>query len=1012
MDAGSRDTDDIALTRPEDGRLDSKDTARGRSDDEPPSAPEPLPDGLGRYMVIEELGRGGMGVVLRAYDPRLQREVALKKLMAHRVDEMAQARIVREARAMAQLSHPNVVAVYDVEIEGDDVVIAMELVEGQPLSRWLKTTRSWEQVVSVFVGAGRGLAAAHDSGLLHRDFKPANVIVRDDGRAQVTDFGLARSPNAPATESSGNTRTGPHQPVSHASIDTPVTVVGTVVGTPPFMAPECHLDEALDSSVDQYAFCVSLWRALTGTMPFTGSIEELWLAKAKGPPPWPSAVKVPPPIVAAIRRGLSPEAKDRWPSMGPLLATLSIRPARRDRLWALAVIGTMAMGAAAVATAAFTGTTTAPCSGSEAAIADVWGPNTRQAVETALKDIDRTYASRVAQWALLRLDERAEAWVQGHRDACEATTIRGEQSEAVMDLRMACLDRARQQMDAAVQVLTRADADVLDRVEPLVGGLVDLGQCANVAGLQQSVPPPSEPAIAAAVEEVRKGLAEVTALRLAARLEDAHTRLKAIETQASEIDYPPLRTELLLARAAVDEDAGRYDAAADALRQALREGLHQGQWPEAWRASNGLVFVSATHQARLDVALAHVDTAWGLLERIGLGGTEEASTRMNHGQALLFRGRYEQAEAEQRAALALYQSIRDADHPDLARARTNIAGVLKAQGRYDEAARELEEAARIWEAALSPDYPEVSKTRTNLGVVLKAQGRVEEAEALFSEVIETWERTLGPDHPMLFSPLQSRSNARRALGRLPEAEADIRRGIALARAAYGDDNIKTAMAISTLGLLLKARGDNDGAEQQMRRALAIGDAQLGEDHPRTLRMRSNLANVLKNLARLEEAEVELRSVLALERAVLGPEHPDVATTIHNLANVLMLAERPSESSPLFQQAAQLRKTHLGPDHPRVAISLAGWGQGLLDQDRPAEAIEPLVDAWGILDRGTASPLQRARVGFAYAQALWNSDGDRARARELAQIAKEGFSTSHGPEHESTRDAEAWLETHP
>ncbi len=212
---------------------------------------------IGRYLVIDELGHGGMGQVLRAYDPKLQREVALKILQVARMSELAQQRLVREARAMARLSHPNVVAVYDVEEDTEHgVVIAMEYVEGITLRRWLKRGPTWSEIVAHFIEAGRGLAAAHAVGLMHRDFKPSNVLVGSDGRVRVTDFGLARMTGA--TE---DPRASPHVVGSRESTDSlsiELTEVGAVMGTPRFMSPEHHDDETLDATTDQYSFCVAL----------------------------------------------------------------------------------------------------------------------------------------------------------------------------------------------------------------------------------------------------------------------------------------------------------------------------------------------------------------------------------------------------------------------------------------------------------------------------------------------------------------------------------------------------------------------------------------------------------------------------------------------------------------------------------------------------------------------------------------------------------------------------------
>ena len=247
----------------------------------PPGAP------IGRYLVLERLGQGGMGVLYTAHDPQLQRVVAIKVLRS-RADKDAsqtagQARLLREAQAMAQLSHPNVVPVYDSGPYGSGIFIAMELVRGSTLDHWVKLKpRSWREVLAVFVMAGRGLEAAHAAGLVHRDFKPANVLVGEDGRPRVTDFGLARATRALTLPETTETpeavmRSGP------ITLDEPLTLAGSMMGSPGYMAPEQYVGAATTNATDQFAFCVSLYEALYGVRPFVAkTLPELELVTSRG----------------------------------------------------------------------------------------------------------------------------------------------------------------------------------------------------------------------------------------------------------------------------------------------------------------------------------------------------------------------------------------------------------------------------------------------------------------------------------------------------------------------------------------------------------------------------------------------------------------------------------------------------------------------------------------------------------------------------------------------------------
>jgi hypothetical protein len=306
-----------------------------------------LGDTVGRYLVLGRLGAGGMGVVLSAYDPQLDRRVALKLLRAglELATGEARARLVREAQAIAQLSHPNVVAVHDVGTAASgEVYVAMELVDGETLTRWLDAAaRPWREVLDLFLQAGRGLAAAHAVGLLHRDFKPDNVLVGGDGRVRVTDFGLARSLlGAPDGESAP--RPLPAPGALHQSL----TATGTVLGTPRYMAPEQLRGDEADARADQFSFCVALYEALYGRHPLRGDTAQHMIDAGERPLEPPEGL-VPSWLGKALVRGLDPAPARRFPSMSALLGELApIAPPRR-RWAALGVGAVLVAGGAALA---------------------------------------------------------------------------------------------------------------------------------------------------------------------------------------------------------------------------------------------------------------------------------------------------------------------------------------------------------------------------------------------------------------------------------------------------------------------------------------------------------------------------------------------------------------------------------------------------------------------------------------------------------------------------------------
>ncbi len=298
---------------------------------------ESLPRGsaVGRYVVLEFIGSGGMGMVYAAYDPELDRKVALKLLRPDRAGAEGEAalRLQREAQAIARLSDPHVVAVYDAGTFGDQVFVAMEFVEGRTLRQWLADgKRGWPEVLEVFVAAGHGLAAAHAAGLVHRDFKPDNVLLGTDGRVKVADFGLAR----PAGEVGGEVLPSSSGSGSGGLLASPLTEWGAVMGTPAYMAPEQRRGAAADARSDQFSFCVALWEALYGQKPFAG--QEL-----REPP---EGSGVPARLGPVLRRGLSASPEERFPGMKDLLDDLQHDPAVFRRRWLVAaalILGTAAL---------------------------------------------------------------------------------------------------------------------------------------------------------------------------------------------------------------------------------------------------------------------------------------------------------------------------------------------------------------------------------------------------------------------------------------------------------------------------------------------------------------------------------------------------------------------------------------------------------------------------------------------------------------------------------------------
>jgi hypothetical protein len=396
----------------------------------PVTAPQ-LGDTLGRYRIERTLGEGGMGVVHAAFDPDLERRVALKVLRKAEGDE-ARHRLLREARAMARLTHPNVVTVHEVGSAHGRDYVAMELVEGETLDEWLTAQpRSPREIVAAFVAAGRGLAAAHAAGLVHRDFKPRNVLRRRDGRICVTDFGLARGVDATGLEATVRVKVS--TPESTPSSLSGLTATGSVLGTPAYMAPEQWSGGTVGPPADQFAFCVALWEALTGERPFRGAtMEALKEAVGRGPAAL-DASELPRRLRRAIRRGLDPDPSKRWPSMDALLSAI-VRAERRPTLAIALVSGAVVVAAGLFVALGRSGDVCPP---------PMLDPSTVWSFERVLA---LGYANQASGAEAISVD--FTRWREVRIRACKAET-------PVRAARLACLDGVLANLDASAGVLAQ-----------------------------------------------------------------------------------------------------------------------------------------------------------------------------------------------------------------------------------------------------------------------------------------------------------------------------------------------------------------------------------------------------------------------------------------------------------------------------------------------------------------------------------------------------------------------------
>jgi predicted Ser/Thr protein kinase len=486
---------------------------------------------IGRFTVLDRLGEGGMGVVYAAYDAQLDRKVAVKLLRRDTVgnDAGARKRLLREAQAMARVGHPNLITVHEAGEHHDSVYVAMEFVKGRSLDGWLATRPPWREVLAVFRAAGAGLAAAHAAGIVHRDFKPHNVMRGDDGSVKVLDFGLARAIDA-AEEASDERAPG-------SLLDARMTRTGAVMGTPAYMAPEQHCGGVADARSDQYCFSVALYEGLFGRLPFAGeTLPELVqnVLAARVLPP--ADATVPRWVTRVVLRGMALEPDERFPSLDAMLVALARDPQRRRRQ-ALAGVaaGALLLGGGFGLANLAGGTGPGSCTGAAEELAAVWSDERREAVRAGLTTAAPGLGART--WAAIA--PRLDAY-EAHRS--------GRQSAQLLDLRMTCLDRRLARLDALAAAFAGADGAAVINAVVAVDGLGDVTHCGDAERLTATVPPPEDPARAARVREQQLALERVAAEQLTGHYAAARSGAEEVSQIALELAYPPLIAEAALAR--------------------------------------------------------------------------------------------------------------------------------------------------------------------------------------------------------------------------------------------------------------------------------------------------------------------------------------------------------------------------------------------------------------------------------------------------------------------------------
>lgn len=524
--------------------------------------------------------------MFEAFDPMLDRRVALKIVRRDRRDARTRTRLLQEARILAQLDHRNVVRVFEVGEYEDEVVLVMELVEGQPLDTWVEDMgrETWRAIVAAYVQAAEGLAAAHAVGIVHRDFKPSNVMRTEAGRVCVLDFGLAQPDVGDSTED---------------------TEAGSVEGTPRYMAPEQRAGRATDARADQFSFCVALHEALTGLPPSAPS-------STSGLPRW---------LRRALQRGLAETPADRFPSMAGLLEVLNagLQPSgRRSGLWAAGVL--LAVGGVGVSVMAGRPAQPlpAPCASGRAELEEVWSGERSLVLEANIRRVGMPAASEVAASIVAALDARGDAWVQAWDDACRATVVERVQTAETMELRQACLAENRAALGGVVRrgADEALDAGGIQALAEAVYELRPIAWCEEVTVLRKRVELPREPERRARVLALQAELVRLW-LDTTMRGSAPATVYDDALAQAKALDHAPLIARVLFEQGTMRQRHHEGPQAEALFREAI-----------AIAAKAGDAALEAEVWARLAQAVANHDK---------MRGDEEAKVALEAARAAALR---------------------------------------------------------------------------------------------------------------------------------------------------------------------------------------------------------------------------------------------------------------------------------------------------------------------------------------------------------------------------------------
>ena len=834
---------------------------------------ESAPVSVGRYELVRRLGVGAVGQVHEAVDGVLKRRVALKLLDPEKVSPLSERQstaLKREAQSLARLSHPNVVQVYEVGLGCEPFYIAMELIDGKNAARWRGENQpSWRKIVSVFRQAGHGLGAAHWAGIVHRDFKPENVMVGlgEPYRVCVTDFGLARPLPKEATRSrSGEARV--------ASMMGPANTTSTRsgwVGTPPYMAPE-QVDGVATPWGDQFAFCASLYHALYDSLPFAGETLDEIQAKKQAGPPVPSDTRgVPRWVLKVLRRGLNPDPKQRYPSMRPLLTALDVRRRRTIRATVGGVLGVSLLAATLTSLAISLGPR---CESFANKASEIWND------EVERRSRDRFIATGLPRAAehheriAAQMADRVEEWTVLRTEACEAQLDEAEQTvQQGAAARAQCLDARRVVLEQVASGLEEADEAVVRRVAASADALVPLDPCLEDVPVAPELDEPLEQA-----------LARSEALMVMGRFEQAREEVTEV-LRAQPADDPRWYgawVRIVDARAALE--LHDVKAAEQRLHQAALEAEKANHERLAWISWSSLAELARRGGRRQELA-RWIEAAAAAHRRLDiLAGREERERRLRRLRAMLDIFDPDKA-IKQRAKPILDQLAAQLDPNDPAMVLVLQDQMALAIETNDVAvaqdiAKQLEHWVDTHYLGSPPPRMDLrlGESYLNLGYAHLLACRWDDAITNLTAARHHWVNAgLPNDHEYFGRLAGAQAEANLGLGRLSEARKLLQGQVG------GQVGLGRASALLSLGVVDFGEGKFDDARRHMVESRAMFDHQARPDY-------AALAGLGVVEAELHLGHFESASTLLDELRSVASKAPQTAGLLEKLDGLVALGQ--------------------------------------------------------------------------------------------------------------------------